>query len=408
MKVWQIILISLLPTGLFSQVAFRDSIFDFQTNVIDFSEYGIRENVRSGEIVEYSVEDLKVGDIFVDVDGTALKVKSITEIDGEIVIDTDQPELMEVFQFVSIVPQELELEYYGEDFSGTFSRGSSMSILDSKLSGSDVKAVRKDFSLHKSDNVTAKAIVEGRFRNNKSKITTEFQLPYTKLNTHGTWKVWKWTIDHKKGTAKLGYECDLEFGAAFGVEIDAKKTWDILLFSGAAVEPTSASGVKAEVYFWPGISGNLTSELQAYARVAMDVGGQCRLEGESIFCVPYDFRTWGGDPINSAGFSSAVTLSGRVEAKFGPKISLVLLGISVASINGGAGPYLSGNAELATYLYRDFRNSANNEEKFYLHGDVEIGVCASVGVGMINDKISMTIWSNDYPLYYKSGTYTNE
>lgn len=406
MKIWQVILISLLPTGLFSQVAFRDSIFDFQTNVIDFSEHGIRENARGGEIVEYSVEDLKVGDIFVDVDGTALKVKSITEIDGEIVIDTVQPELMEVFQFVSIVPQELELEYHGEDFSGTFSRGD-MSILDQKLSGDNVKSVRKDISLYKSDNVKAKAIVEGRFRKNKSKITTEFQLPYTTLNTHGTWKPWKWTIDHKKGIAKLGYECDLEIGAALGVGIEAEKTWDILLFSGAAVEPTTASGVSAEIYFWPGISGEITSEIQAYSNVVMDIGGQCRLEGESIFCVPYDFRTWGGDPISSAGFSSSVALSGRLEAKFGPKINFVLAGISVASINGGAGPYLSGNAELATYLYRDFKKPANNEEKFLLSGNVEIGICASVGVGMINDKISMTIWSNDYPLYYKSGTYGN-
>ena len=83
------ILILLLPTGLFAGVAFNDSIFDYQNKVIDFSEYGIQENVRSGEAVEISIQDLDVGDVFVDVDGTALKVKSVTEVDGEIIIDEE-------------------------------------------------------------------------------------------------------------------------------------------------------------------------------------------------------------------------------------------------------------------------------------------------------------------------------
>ncbi|MBO5288243.1 MAG: hypothetical protein J6B11_02515 [Spirochaetales bacterium] len=405
MKIWQTILILLLPTGLFAEVAFTNSIFDYQNEVIDFSEYGIQENVRSGKSVEISLENLKVGDIFIDADGTALKVVTVSFVDGEIIIETEQPELMEVFQFVSIPQQDLELEYYGQNFRSASSRGD-MSILDKNLSGDNVKSIDKDITLS-SKNPKVTANIKGRFRNNKSTITTEFQLPYTKLNTHGTWKPWKWTIDYKKGTAKLGYDCDLEFGAGLGVGIEAKKTWDILLFEGAAVDPSTVSGVKAEVYFWPGISGKITSEVQAYARIAMNVGGQCRLDGEGILCIPHDFRTWGNDPLSSAGFSSNVTLSGKLEAKFGPKISLVLLGISVASINGGAGPYLSGNAEMSSYIYRDFRNSTNNEEKFILSGNMEIGVCASVGIGMINDKISMTVWSNDYPLYYKSGTYGN-
>ena len=403
MKIWQMILILLLPTGLFAGVAFNDSIFDYQNKVIDFSECGIQENVRSGEAVEISIQDLDVGDVFVDVDGTALKVKSVAEVDGETIIETTQPELLEVFQFVRIPEQEMELDYYGEESS----RSGDLSILDKKLSGSNVISINKKVSLSATKNTKVTASIDGRFRKNKSKITTAFELPHTKLNTHGTWKPWKWTIDYKKGTAKLGYECDLEVGAGLEVGIETEKTWDILLFSGAAVDPASVSGVTAEVYFWPGISGKITSEVQAYSRIVMDVGGQCRLDGEGILCVPHDFKTWGKDPISSAGFSSSVALSGRLEAKFGPRINFVLAGISVASINGGAGPYLSGNAEMSSYIYRDFKNSANNEEKFLLSGNMEIGICASVGVGMINDKISMTIWSNDYPLYYKSGTYGN-
>ena len=112
MKIWQMILILLLPTGLFAGVAFNDSIFDYQNEVIDFSECGIQENVRSGKAVEISIQDLEVGDVFVDVDGTALKVKSVTEVDGEIIIETTQAELLEVFQFVRIPEQEMELDYY--------------------------------------------------------------------------------------------------------------------------------------------------------------------------------------------------------------------------------------------------------------------------------------------------------
>lgn len=397
MKIWQTILILLLPTGLFAEVAFNNSIFDYQNEVIDFSEYGIQDNVRKGKSVEVSIEDLEVGDVFVDADGTALKVVKKTEVDGEIIIDTKQPEITEVFQFVSIPEQELYLEYYGEDFS----RASSSGILEKKLSGNDVKGISKKFSLSGTT-----ISIDGRFRNNRSKITTEFQLPYTKLNKHGTWKVWKWTIDYKKGSAKLEYDCDLEFGVGFGIEKEINKSWNVLLFTGTAVEPTTASGVKAEVYFWPSISGKVSVNMEAYARMIMNVGGQCRLDGLGILCVPHDFKTWGANPLSAVGFSAEAIFGGRLEGKFGPEISLVLLGISVASINGAAGPYLSGQVDISSYIYRDLKASENNEEGFSINGNVELGVCASVGVGMINNKISMTVWSNDFPFFNKSGTYS--
>lgn len=389
----------LLPASVFAGVAFNDSIFDYQCEVIDFSESGIQENVRSGGIVDIAPTDLKEGDIFIDVDGTAQKVKSIFRAGNEITVETTQPELGEVFLFVNIPEQTHDVEFYGQEFSradSVFTKG----ILEERLSGKDVKIKNVSVSLK-----GTKVDVEGRFRKNKSKVTTIFEKPYTKLNKHNTWKFWKWTIDYHKGTAKLGYNCDLEVGAGLGVTINKSKTWDILLFEGAAVDPYTASGVKAEVYFWPSISGEISTQIEAYTKIEMDAGGQCRLDGVGILFVPTDFKTWGNsNPIASAGLSTNTKVSGRLEAKFGPKISLTIAGLSVASIDGGAGPYLSGNVEFSTYVYKDFKQSQNSiKPKFSLdYGKVEIGICASVGIGMINDKISMTIWENDFPLYNKT------
>ncbi|MCH5149576.1 MAG: hypothetical protein J1G30_02815 [Spirochaetales bacterium] len=387
----------LLPVGVFAEIAFNNSIFDYQCEVIDFSESGIQENVRSSGIVNISPMDLKEGDIFIDADGTAQKVKNVSRSGNEIIIEAIQPELVEVFQFVSIPEQISDIEFYGQEFSranSVFTKG----ILEEKLSGKNVKSKSLNVSLK-----GQKVSVEGRFRNNKSKITTALQLPYTKLNMHGTWKVWKWTTDYYKGMAKLEYDCDLELGAGLGFTITDSKTWDILLFEGAAVDPNTVSGVKAEVYFFPSISGKISSQIEAYSRIKMDVGGQCQLDGESIFCVPTNFKTWGkSNPVNSAGMSANATLSGRVEARFGPKISVVLLGLSVASLTGAVGPYLSGDVGASVYLYKDFASSRNDKAEFsFDYGKIEIGLCANIDLGMINDVISMTIWDNDFPLYTK-------
>lgn len=399
MKILKIVSVLLmLPVCIFAEIAFRDSIFDYQCEVIDFSECGIQENVRSNGLADISPADLKEGDIFVDADGTAQKVKSVSVVGDEITIETVQPQLREVFQFVSIPEQSDETEFYGQEMSranSVFTKG----ILEEKLPGKNVKTANLSVKLK-----GQKVDVEGRFRKKESKVTTAFQLPYTKLNKHNTWKVWKWTVDHYNGKAKLGYKCDMEVGAGLGLTVGGSKGWEILLFEGAAVDPTTASGVKVELYLWPSISGNISTQIEAYTRIKMDAGGECRLKGESILCVPTDFKTWGKkNPIASVGLSTNTKAAGRVEAKIGPRISLVLVGISVASMDGGVGPYISGEVEFSTYTYKDFLSPKNTKSDFSLdYGKVEVGACASVGIGMINNKISMTIWENDFPLYSRT------
>lgn len=390
----------LLPASIFAEIAFDDSIFDYQCDVIDFSESGIQENVRSNGIVDISPMDLKEGDIFVDADGTAQKVKSVSRSGNEVIIETTQPELREVFQFVSIPEQIHDVEFYGEDLSranSVFTKG----ILAEKLSGSNVKIANKSFNVAKGK---VRIDVEGRFRNNKSKIISAFCLPYTKLNTHGTWKFWKWTIDYYKGMAKLGYDCDLEVGAGLGVTVNLSQSWSVLLFEGVVVDPVTTSGLRAEVFLWPGISGKIAAQFEAYTRIKTNIGGECRLDGLGILCVPTNFSTWGmSNPIHSAGFSANFSFSGRVETKFGPKLHLVLLGMSVATIKGGVGPYFSGNVEASAYVFKDFTSSANDRNNFSLDfGRIEVGICASVGIGLIEDKISKTIWQHDFPLYTKT------
>ena len=104
-----IVFLFLLNISAFSNSSLRDTIMDFNNNVIDFSETGLMDNVRSGEIVQLSPLDLKVGSIFIDVDGIAKKVVRIEEVGNEIIIDTIQPEIREVFEFYRIPEQTINL-----------------------------------------------------------------------------------------------------------------------------------------------------------------------------------------------------------------------------------------------------------------------------------------------------------
>ncbi|HPO50219.1 MAG TPA: hypothetical protein PLO89_07855, partial [Spirochaetota bacterium] len=71
------LIISLFSTiSLFSDGKFHDTIIDFKNEVVDFSETGLMDNIRGGELVNLSPLDLQIGDIFIDVDGIAKKVAS--------------------------------------------------------------------------------------------------------------------------------------------------------------------------------------------------------------------------------------------------------------------------------------------------------------------------------------------
>ena len=59
----------------YSNTGLHNTIIDFNNSVIDFSETGLMDNVRSGELTQITPLDLEIGSIFIDVDGVAKKVE---------------------------------------------------------------------------------------------------------------------------------------------------------------------------------------------------------------------------------------------------------------------------------------------------------------------------------------------
>ena len=88
----------------------RDSVFILSAKIKDFSDSGIRENITRGKAVTSSPLDLQVGDIFMDVNGHAKKVKSIVRSGNTISINTVTPEISEVFDGFNIPEQDADFQ----------------------------------------------------------------------------------------------------------------------------------------------------------------------------------------------------------------------------------------------------------------------------------------------------------
>lgn len=93
----------------------RNATVVLDKDVKDFSGTTISENIENGRSVIPSVLDLKVGDVFIDVDGCLKKVSKITKSGRSISIDTVTPSIEEAFVAVDIPEFETDFAQYEPD-----------------------------------------------------------------------------------------------------------------------------------------------------------------------------------------------------------------------------------------------------------------------------------------------------
>lgn len=113
----------LLVLGLFAAVTqlfalsnfMRDTVFIVKGSIKDFSEMGINETITGSRVASSNPLDLQVGDIFVDVNGNAQKVTKIVKKGNNISIETETPEIAEVFKYISVPHQSTDFNDYGDD-----------------------------------------------------------------------------------------------------------------------------------------------------------------------------------------------------------------------------------------------------------------------------------------------------
>lgn len=451
-KLFLILSVAVLASiSAFAGTNFRDSIFDYQANVKDFSDDGINENVVGGRFVQASPLDLQVGDIFIDVDGTAQKVISITKKGNEITIDTIEPNIREVFLFLYSPDREIEVgddlmvsPYYDledEDYSesrvtvmnptdgyewddpaGTIEEilgGDSLllGLLEDaiprpttkfgakiKLDGIKPKSVSvAGMELQKpekgDDDVVEKGVettieFEARYKNNGITITPGFCLPYTTLNTHGTWKFWKWTLDYHSGYARVRETYDVQFGVGVGLQIQASKQWKFPLFTTTP----SGTGVAFEVKWGPSISGSIITGFEYYSHIAKDTEAGVTLDGLLYYAVPTGFysRTYMDDKYTGTYFYGALT--GEAALHIIPVIAVQVAGINLCEIGFDVYDAFRGEIMVISKNLKD-PTIGKDVSDFRWEGSVGNYFGGQLNVGFISNAISRQVLGFEIPLF---------
>jgi len=367
---------------------------DFNNNVIDFREDGLMDNVRGGVLVHYSPLDLKVGSIFIDVDGIAKKVVGI-QVDGdEIFIDTVQPLLREVFEFYDIPTQTI---YFSQEnlLPESLPEGATVSPLDREGERVSVgfekvitPAKNMKLTLAAQANIDAGLDIGGR-------------LPYTYLDTMGTWKPWKWKIRYVQGYAKGNLWYDIRLNGT--VKAEFEKTWESKAIPLVAYgSPSPGFNSSAGLYTKTIVTGKLTLTDKLYIRIDGKAGAECGLDGLGIVCWPVNARGW-----STTNFEVNNELSLEADVRFKQKLylgaSVQLFGFSIFEMEAGGGPYLRFNAKLAA----GFKYSTRNNPKFSMWGSAEgsgsIGVFVEGEVSLLNGKWERELFSKEFPIYELSG-----
>ncbi|MCR5494290.1 MAG: hypothetical protein K6F15_01505 [Treponema sp.] len=394
-------LILLLPFNLCAYNGFRNSVYDYQNNVIDFSDEGIPENIVDSRAVTYSPLDLKAGDIFLDANGNALKVVSVTvSSTGSIDIQTVQPTLREVFQYIDIPEQSIEFDpsdfiIFGEDKTEDWNNGDYMLRYDDEGNWNDGDSSRAsqsggmlgdiftqttlcpNISVSLSDLGDVDSVMEKLFKYNKEaqekaakeayekakakgyggkfggsasldveipyrqrklSMTGNVDLPYTSVITRRkTWKFWTKSFWTKENWYHKGSaKCHFEADIQLGVALD-------LTLSGSYKTPkipifaTPPMGFNIGFYMWPSVKAKASAAYQKYEHFIYDGGMNCDLDGEYVACVPHNFSTTTYKKYVGTGQSLSGSVAAALTVLLGPQAGISIAGISVADITAQAG-----------------------------------------------------------------------
>lgn len=301
----------------------RDSTFYIKHNIKDFSEDLIKGNIEKGVLVNPSPLDLKVGDIFIDVDGGAKRVVSITRTGKNISIKTEKPEILDVMDYVDIPDQELDLiqliptdsennaksiandsdsmqgkgiqeKKLLDDFlpsgkegimsvpfsikvSNTFGKdywttknplGPWKKVLEySSYSQEERDSLSEDIKkyedkMHKALSFDAGINGSVRWKTNYSKAKTSAHLATVKVDKRGTWKFWKWRFYEQKGHVLFEHLKDTEFGFELTATGGISRTVDIPFWAVS----TGAAGIYFSVGLELGYSGAINIGGSYYTR----------------------------------------------------------------------------------------------------------------------------------------------
>ncbi|HCM26324.1 MAG TPA: hypothetical protein DIC34_07250 [Treponema sp.] len=396
--------------GLHSQqTGFTNSMIHYKSGMMDFRDNGIPVCIQGdGSLVEPSPADLEEGDIFIDVDGKAKKVVGITEIDGDIYIDTAEPGLREIALFI-YVPQQTILfsdAYFKPEIYGK--------PLDSNARGDDSDAAYS-FTLYEKGAASITASIDPYL---VSAMTFSFCLPYISLTTEyyaiGTWFgtiYFPYLATHyNAGFVYFNLRNDLGVNGDLNFKLE---TDDPIEFGEATLygyglrddDTIQASvGLKTKSIF----EGRLELDLPVKFGVQTEFGARCTLDGYLIVITNVSgFDSWANASLG-ASFEPKLSAEASLKQKFFIGFALEIDAISVLVFEAGGGPYINVEGSLSGsigYYTSGFADEDGTVHAGGLEGPSwaanasgELGLFIEVNGELLDGLWEETLYSNKFPL----------
>lgn len=337
-KIAFIITVCLFSLGhLFASNQFSDSVFHMKQNIVDFSDTGISENVRSGDFVNPSPADLVVGSIFQDVDGDFKKVVKITEgKDGTVYIDTIQPDIREVLEFMYIPEQTLSVEI--DELADALSEGSQdyANGTSSRLN-KDFTWDGKSWTLKKGKKATVNLNLKDVHGDIRAEVNFSASLPYERVSWKRKWFVWYPTFSHVDGHVRADYDHNLGLGLTVGISVEtndgAFSTDDLPIYT------LGGSGLGVGLYNVDSIEGELSIDDTIDFRNRVHASAGCSLDGLGVICWPKG--CW-GNASSQVYFANSVDANAEAKLKVGfyLKAEVKWSSFKLVECSIGGGPFL--------------------------------------------------------------------
>lgn len=351
--------------------AFQNTIQDFRPEVVDFRAEGLPGAFQDGVLVQPDPADLRVGDVFLDVDGVARKVSRVQWADGDLYIDTVKPRFDEVYLYAEIPRQTVSL---------------SRAVTNIEF--------EKELYAKGASSIAVKAGAEVT-----TDLTVGFKSPTCVQIRIQSWKFWEWTVgfQYERGYVEANLDYELALTGALNCSVTGSVETKPVTLHGLSIPPIPGLEANVGLLGKAVLEGAVSAELPFTFGVTGDAAFRCTLDGQTPLMIPTD-ASGTGSMEYSLSLEPSLTAEASLKLLCYLGGAVTLAGLEIADFEAGGGPYLKLDGTLEGTIGYDSVEGLTGPS-WTASASSEIGFCTEVSGSLCDDKWKVSVFAQEYPLY---------
>jgi len=305
------------------------------------------------------------------------------------VINTVQPELREVFEFFDIPPQTVDITTTDNVVADSLPSGSV--VEPSSRAYKEVNLAKFEATIG-DDKVS---VTIGAHATLGIGVDVGGRLPYSYLDTKGTWKFWKWQWRYVQGYIQGEFKYNVTLGANFEAQAKFSKELNLPIVSFS-----TGAGLDAGVGLFSksSIEGSISLKEEFEISLNGNAGARCGLDGWGIVCWPVNIKSYGGTTFY---VKNTLTIDAKVELKEKIYLGLFvkLFGFSILEADAGGGPYMEFNANISGSIEYNTSKNPKLQYSWSASGSGELGLFIDINAKVINGKWGGNLYYQKFPFW---------